>query len=571
MKIKIIGIAILLMSVITACDSYLDETAYNKITPGNYYSTPDGILAGVNGIYSELRSLYITEPFMALAEGGTSDIYYSSRTASRWYNWNITSDLGDVNGVWESCYRSINQSNEVITQLEEGVTGLDDDLKNRYLAETRFLRAFFYYHLVMQWGDVYFTTDPTKTIETEASKTPSEEIWDFILTELDFCISNLPEQYSSEYGRITTYAARQFKALALLTAKRDDQASVREALELAEDIINSEKYELVSSHAELFDMGNQRNKEIILPVLYTTNSEYNGDGNTAHLFFTCAYSEEHPGVTRVIQYGRPWSRLRPTDFLFNLFDENVDQRFDDDFRDEWHVTEEEISFSMFNPNSKNTEPITMHQGDLAMKIFKEMPTPEDVKAIYPVWGYLPDKYYGQLDIQSEENPDGEWPSNTKFQSYKFYIHTIKHSDPERPTINESRGTRDVFVFRLAETYLIAAEAADLLEDDDLAASYINEVRKRAAKPGRESDMEISASDVTMDFILDERARELQGEMQRWYDLKRTGMFLERTRDAHVGDATYLSYIKDYHVLRPIPENQLNRMSNPADFPQNPGY
>lgn len=571
MKIKIIKLSVLLLCLSTACNSYLDETAYNKITPGNYYSTPEGALSGVNGIYSELRSLYITQSFMELAEGGTSDINYCSLSNFQWYNWNITADMSDFYDVWSPCYTAINQANEIISQLDAGVNGLSDELKNRYLGEVRFLRAFFYYHLVMQWGDVYLTTDPTKTIETEAYRTSSSEIWNWILGELDFCIENLPNEYTSEYGRVTKNAARHFKALALLTGKRDDQSSVKEAQTLAEEVINSGYYNLETSHARLFDMDNQRNKEIILPVLYTTNSEYNGDGNTAHMYFTCAYSEEHSGVKRVIEYGRPWSRIRPTNFLLDLYDESMDQRFADDFRNEWNITEDAVSFSMFNPDTKNTETITMKKGDLAMTIFKRMPTPEEVKAIYPVWGYLPEEYNGKLDIQSEDNPDGMWPSNTKFQSYKFYIHTIKHSDPLRATINESRGTRDVFVFRLAETYLIAAEASCLLNDNEDAANYINIVRERAAKSGKETDMNITASDVTIDFILDERARELEGEMQRWYDLKRTGKFLERCRNAHAGDATYLPYIKDYHVLRPIPQNQLTRMSNPEDFTQNPGY
>ncbi|MFV0378507.1 MAG: RagB/SusD family nutrient uptake outer membrane protein [Mangrovibacterium sp.] len=569
MKIKILTVLFVYLSV--SCNNYLDETAYNKITPGNYYSTPEGILSGVNGVYSKLRSIYIIEAFMYLAEGASSDIYYAPSNTNRFYSWNITADMGELNSLWSACYVSINQANEVIAQLEKGVDGLNENLRIRYLGEVRFLRSFFYYHLVMQWGDVYLTTSPTKTIETEAYRTPSSEIWDFILTELDFCISNLPDEYTSDYGRITTNAARQFKALALLTAKRNDESSVAEALKLGEDIINSGKYELEESHADLFSMSNMRNKEIIFPVLYTVNSEYNGDGNTAHLYFTCAYSEEHPGVKRVIQYGRPWGRLRPTKFMMNLFDEDIDERFEDDFRDQWDITENSASFSMFNPNTKQTETITMKKGDVALKIFKKMPTPDDVKAIYPVWGYLPDEYYGKLDIQSESNPNGAWPSNTKFQNYKFYIHTTKHSDPLRATINETRGTRDVYVFRLAETYLIAAEAATLLNDKEKAAEYINVVRARAAKTGRESEMEISSEQVSMDFILDERARELQGEMQRWYDLRRTGKLLERVRNAHAGDATYLSYVKDYHALRPIPENQLTRMSNPEDFPQNPGY
>ena len=75
-------------------------------------------------------------------------------------------------------------------------------------------------------------------------------------------------------------------------------------------MINSGKYSLVKSHAELWDINNKNNSEVLFSVLYTQNAELNGDGNTAHMYFCSAYSEEHPAVKRVIEYGRPWSRER---------------------------------------------------------------------------------------------------------------------------------------------------------------------------------------------------------------------------------------------------------------------
>ena len=76
--------------------------------------------------------------------------------------------------------------------------------------------------------------------------------------------------------------------------------------------------------------------------------------------------------------------------------------------------------------------------------------------------------------------------------------------------------------------------------------------------------------VTIDFILDERARELMGEMHRWYDLKRTDKLMERMNDPEISPMTAGKF-KDYHVLRPIPRDQLTNVSNPEEFTQNPGY
>jgi hypothetical protein len=143
----------------------------------------------------------------------------------------------------------------------------------------------------------------------------------------------------------------------------------------------------------------------------------------------------------------------------------------------------------------------------------------------------------------------------------------KVEDNLRPSLNETRGSRDFLVYRLGETYLIAAEAMYGRDGDaSNAVQYINTIRRRAAFPGMEAAMEVTAGEVDLDFILDEWSRECFGEQSRWLDLKRTGKLLERVR-AYNPDAA--PNIQDFHVLRPIPVNQITRTTN--DYPQNPGY
>jgi len=141
----------------------------------------------------------------------------------------------------------------------------------------------------------------------------------------------------------------------------------------------------------------------------------------------------------------------------------------------------------------------------------------------------------------------------------------KFHDAFRLNINEERGSRDYLTFRLAETYLIAAEA--LLRDGRAveALPYINAVRRRAAIPGHEAEMELTGP-LTLDTILDERAREFAGETMRWFDLVRTHTLVARVR-AYNPDGGL--NIQPFHVLRPIPSTQLQRTT--CCYTQNPGY
>jgi hypothetical protein len=151
---------------------------------------------------------------------------------------------------------------------------------------------------------------------------------------------------------------------------------------------------------------------------------------------------------------------------------------------------------------------------------------------------------------------------------RYFPSLSKFLDPRRISIQDERGSRDFMVARLAETYLIAAEADFKLGNVTDAVNAINVVRRRAAFPGKEAEMEITAGDLTMDFILDERSRELLGEMHRWFDLKRTGTLIDRVKKHNPDGAPN---IQPHHLLRPIPADQLDRVTNKDEFQQNPGY
>ena len=139
--------------------------------------------------------------------------------------------------------------------------------------------------------------------------------------------------------------------------------------------------------------------------------------------------------------------------------------------------------------------------------------------------------------------------------------------------SDNDGVRDLFLMRLGEVYLIAAEAYYKAGNSALAAERINTIRRRACG----SDyMDIKATDVDIDFILDERTRELAAEELRWVELKRTGKLKERTlKYNYLANSPFIPggkpYLEDFHYLRPIPYSWWSLLSNKDEVKQNPGY
>ena len=274
------------------------------------------------------------------------------------------------------------------------------------------------------------------------------------------------------------------------------------------------------------------------PIIWRTPGN-----NPSHLLWVMCYDQvlDKDGkkpVTRSIEYGRSFNRYMPTLYYLNLFDEKMDARYDDVFQQAWICN---------NTNSAYISP-----GDTAIFFTKySVPDAEEAKHNYIT-----------IDKDFVYNADGSIKNRVQNVTFKKFL------DPSRESVNYTGSVRHGVVIRLAELYLIAAEAELFLNDNVSGASYINEVRRRAAIPGKEAAMEIKPEQLTLDFILDERARELGGEQQRWFDLKRTGKLLERVK-AYNPDAKV--NIKEHHLLRPIPQTQLDAIINKDEFGQNAGY
>jgi hypothetical protein len=209
--------------------------------------------------------------------------------------------------------------------------------KNIRVAEARFLRAHYYFLLVQMFGPVHLTLEETTTVITTANRTPVPQIYDVIVEDLEFAVANLPANRPTDWGRAYKPAAEHMLAKVLFTrgyipeaAKPDD---FTRAADLAKNVFTNYTYlSLVPNFADLWDMDNQENSEVIWSVQYTsdpltnTNSLNNpagggfNAGNSGHLYFLMEYDAGHPGTRRDIANGRPFKRFKPTQYTIKSFD-----------------------------------------------------------------------------------------------------------------------------------------------------------------------------------------------------------------------------------------------------------
>ena len=532
--------------ILSSCKKKLEEYNPSGITGETLYTQATGFETLVNAAYSYTRYWYGKEEGYSLSEmgtdiftNGTGDVFPQLST----YNNLQGNNTAALTLEWNSLYAAINVCNTGIKKVGE-VSDYTTQQKTQREAELRFLRAFYYWHIVETWGGVHFTTEPTEGVVTTANKTPVDKFYTQIFEDLQFAAANLPAT-STQYGKATIPVAKAFLARMYLTRGKN-----AEAISLANDVIKNYGFTLAAKYSDLWNMANLKNKEVVWAVDYSPNLSFNDiattsfpsghsrGSNNGHLMFLMVYDQVNTAILiRDINNGRPFNRYMPTLSLLNMFDETNDARYDASFQTVWFANKAATGFAI---------------GDTAAYAAKTT-IPAAVMNSKKYTTYDLSKVYGANGVPIQR---------------RFYVSLKKFKDSTRTSIAEAQSARDAFVIRLAEMYLIAAEAELNIGKSDSAAYYLNVIRTRAALPGRTANMQVTPAQVTLDFILDERAREFAGEQLRWFDLKRTGKLVDRVKALNP-DA--VPYIKATHVVRPIPQGQIDAISNKDEFRQNDGY
>ncbi|HWJ27155.1 MAG TPA: RagB/SusD family nutrient uptake outer membrane protein, partial [Flavisolibacter sp.] len=190
----------------SSCTKNLNEYNPSGGTADIVWSTPQGFLTAVNGAYSYVPYLYGSdENELFLSEGGT-DLWYNYNKATydveiTQYK-NFTSASNPVKGVWTTLYKAINLCTAGIGRIgNAGFTTVAE--RNKREAELRFLRAFYYWHVVETWGGVVLDTTESQGVNLTAKRSSVDDFYKLIISDLQFAVANLPTTYGGgyEYGR----------------------------------------------------------------------------------------------------------------------------------------------------------------------------------------------------------------------------------------------------------------------------------------------------------------------------------------------------------------------------------
>jgi hypothetical protein len=542
---------------------------------------------------------------------------------------------------WEMFFSAVNVCNTAIKYVTAAPASLVNETeRNTWLGELKTLRAFYYWHLVETWGPVQINREPVNSVSTIAKRNNEADVYAFMLEDVNDAIAKLASK-TAKTGRINLWAAKALKARILLYkgSKFNDNQAYLDAAAVADEVISGSGLSFFTKYADCWTGVNENgisNKEVIWYVDYSETLENNilpkrlkldangsqltwsgmilrnaanvQGGNAAHLMFVGVWNsvsatsailrrtdtEANKNITykNVVYnvgtsyqaYSKGFTRFVPSGYLLDLFNTTTDQRYQASFRDVYYVAPQ-FTTAFAGGVAPPTGYALMR--DTALYLSRKTVTVSQIARA--------NNRYVLFSRTSVNNPV-VWPlyqdaagtlptiattttGNDNAKGNRMYI-ALKKFDDVSPTASIIRdlGSRDAFVFRLSEMYLIAAEGYMMGGQASNAITKLNALRTARANTGQSNVLtagettSVNAKDINI--ILDERARELCGEQQRWFDLKRTGKLIERVQ-LYNGSAK--SYIQPFHLLRPIPQPQLDAITNrtsgpdPNGFWQNSGY
>lgn len=534
---RIIQTTICLVLLAGCSKDLLNEDSPAILTADNLLVNKAGFENALNGLYNEVRrsksgDTYNSVNDFMLASNfiGVDNAYGNYRSpAEDPYNlWKANNhpSIANYRRSWAWLYETINAANTIIGRAESPNIMWTEEEKNQILAEAKTIRAWSYRHLTYLWGDVPLTLTESSgaNIKTDWQRTPVGEVRMAMEQDWLFAEIHLPD-VSAVTGKVIKGVAQHYLAELYLAMDQPQNAKI-----YAEKVIANPNYQLITQRygvnaskpgtpfTDMFIPGNANRADGNTEALWVIQNEVNligGDGSTilrrywVNRYYSIRIGGKSPVEVSEENGGRGIGRFSPTRWAMTIYDNNDDRG-----------------------------------GNFAWRYFYLVNNSASIPAGYS----LGDTIKINRNV-NEKLSNPLWPSTRKWD----------YTNPLDP--NGTTNYNDVIMIRLAETYLLLAEANLKLNDLQGAADAINALRNRAgATP-------VDPAGITLDYILDERSRELFAEEERRYTLLRTNTWLSRTMMYNVIAGPNIT-TRD--KLLPIPQDVIDaNLTSP--MPQNPGY
>lgn len=535
-SINIITSLLLTGILISSCSkSFLEEEVYSSYAPETLRDSL-GFEASISGLHNHLSQFFTTsdqQGWLNVWQVGT-DIAYAGQQQGvevPYYNYSLlNSNDGAAIFTWRWAYRMISNANIIIQNVEDpAVTGMSQLNKDAISGEARFFRAYAYNILATLFGGVPLVTEPLTAPKTDFVRAPLTEVNEQIETDLLFAAEHLPDVDNVKanskgrmYGRANNAMARQLLAEVYLRMGRNAEAE-----EQAAAVISSGQFQLTTNRfgvrsnqpgdpfADMFVYGNQRRGQGNKEVIWTMEMEHPATivgGITNNPQHRRVWGPFYVGVTGMkladSTGGRGLGRLRLNNHvIYGIYEEQ-------DMRNSPHNFRRQFWYNDPGKPATYGQPVPYVGFDT---IFRLAPHTT--------------KWY-QFDPKDE-----------------FGFAMIK----------------DIILMRLGETYLLLAEAQYKQGKLAEAAASLNVIR------GRANASAVEPAALSLDYILDERIRELVGEENRRMTLMRTGTLVERAlRYNSESPVNPMVGLESKHLLLPIPQAEID-LNKDAVLEQNPGY
>lgn len=591
MKFNINMGLLVISSMLFSCNDndFLTEDPETFYTIDNIFTTSSQVDQVITSCYEQVRYIYCPQEtwdldFYAYCLGNGTDMYdvATIRLANRFNDYSIlNSETKGFYSVYSAFYQLINIANTALMAADlENIVWASEEEKARVIAEARFFRAFAYRNLGELYGGVPLVTELATEPRYDYTRSTRLETYQFAIDELEACMNDLPET-TAEAGRLVRAAAQHnlcqlyIDKGVVLSEKGggDVNAAYNKAIEYANAVIDGGLYSLMTDR---FGTRAQEN-----PIFYYASSD--AEQTEDHLYENAGYKIEGNVFWDLFQVGNQDYQIGNRESIWAIqFDYDVYKQegskgtiyagyYCPVFRDQGG---EFATGSMEDVGGLGTCAVqpTFYTRDLIYE-GKYNVDMRNSDAVFrrTILGNVPGtEYYGKLlpwSVLYREDASGQKNDVATTQLYPISCkigpdYYVGIEDGE----NRSHIFRDHYLIRLPETILLRAEAKLRLGDMQSAANDINLLRERA-----QCEYKVTASDMSIDLILDERARELVYEESRWNTLLRMGgtVAVDRIKKYSYWDYPRTTLNKTFN-LWPIPQTVIDTNKD-VKLEQNPGW